>query len=145
MTHNDAAVCVCFYLTVDGNALGEFTSCDGLACEVVIEQREEGGNNGWVWQLPTRIKYPNIKLTRAVTEDTAKITQWFSQLAFGVQAKTATIQARRLDKTVIAQWNLTGVVPVRWTGPQLSADTAKVATETVEFAHHGFVDTGSGG
>jgi len=31
------------------------------------------------------------------------------------------------------------VVPVRWTGPSLNPDSPKVATETVEFAHHGFI------
>ena len=30
-------------------------------------------------------------------------------------------------------------VPVRWTGPSLNPDSPKVATETIEIAHHGFV------
>jgi hypothetical protein len=33
------------------------------------------------------------------------------------------------------------VVPVRWTGPSLNPDSPKVATETVEIAHHGFLLT----
>jgi hypothetical protein len=28
---------------------------------------------------------------------------------------------------------------VRWSGPQLSPDSPKVATETLELAHHGFL------
>jgi hypothetical protein len=43
-----------------------------------------------------------------------------------------------VDGTVVAEWNLLSVVPVRWTGPSLSTESAKVATETVEIAHHGF-------
>jgi phage tail-like protein len=39
----------------------------------------------------------------------------------------------------IWQWDLTGVIPVRWTGPSLSAESAKIATETLELAHHGFL------
>jgi hypothetical protein len=31
------------------------------------------------------------------------------------------------------------VVPVRWTGPALNLDSPKVATETIEIAHHGFL------
>ena len=38
-------------------------------------------------------------------------------------------------------WTLTGVIPVRWTGPSLSVDSPKVATETLELAHHGFLET----
>ena len=32
------------------------------------------------------------------------------------------------------------VVPVRWTGPSFNPESAKVATETLEIAHHGFID-----
>ena len=40
-------------------------------------------------------------------------------------------------------WTLMGVVPVRWTGPSMSVDSAKVATETLELAHHGFLELGA--
>ena len=38
----------------------------------------------------------------------------------------------------VLSWELTGVLPVRWTGPSLNADSSKVAIETLELAHHGF-------
>ncbi|WP_018350217.1 phage tail protein [Longispora albida] len=133
------AVAVYFVVKVDNDSLGAFNSCEGLGCEVVMEQREEGGQNGWVWQLPTRIKYPNIKLTRQVTADSEKITKWFANMAGGIRRMTATIEARNPEGKKIASWNLQGVVPVRWTGPQLNLDSPKIATETLELAHHGFV------
>ena len=138
------AVAVCFVVKIDDESLGAFNSCDGLGAEFVIEQREEGGNNGMIWQLPSRIKYSNVKLSRPVTKDSAKITRWFSGMAAGVSRKTATIEARTLDGTVIASWSLHDVVPVRWSGPQLSAESPKVATETIELAHHGFLGAGRG-
>jgi phage tail-like protein len=142
MPDTEEAVAVCYVVKLDdknlGN-LGAFSSCDGLGCEFVMEQREEGGNNGMVWQLPTRIKYSNIKLSRPVTEASAQITKWFASLASGIERKTATIEARTLEGKVIASWALEGVVPVRWSGPQLSPDSPKVATETLELAHHGFL------
>ncbi|GAA4922220.1 phage tail-like protein [Stackebrandtia albiflava] len=139
------AVAVSFVVSIDDESLGAFNSCDGLGCEFVMEQREEGGNNGAVWQLPTRIKYSNVKLSRPVTQASSRITGWFAALASGVTRKTATIEARNLEGTVIARWSLVDVVPVRWTGPQLSAESAKVATETLELAHHGFLAPGAGG
>lgn len=145
MTDIEEAVAVCFVVLIDDEKLGSFNSCEGLGCEVVMEQREEGGNNGWVWQLPTRLKYSNVKLSRPVGPDSAKIAQWFAGMAGGVQRKTATIEARTLHGTVVARWSLMGVVPVRWSGPQLNPDTAKVATETIELAHHGFLDGGTAG
>ena len=56
----------------------------------------------------------------------------------GVKRRTATIQVMSGDGTVVATWELDGVVPVRWSGPSLNLDSPKVATETVEIAHHGF-------
>jgi phage tail-like protein len=144
MADLDQAVAVCFVVKIDDENLGSFNSCEGLGCEFVVEQREEGGNNGWVWQLPTRIKYSNVKLSRPVTRDSAKIAKWFAAMASGVKRKTATIEARTLEGTIVARWGLMDVVPVRWSGPQLNPDTAKVAVETIELAHHGFLD-GVGG
>jgi phage tail-like protein len=141
----DPAVSVCFVVQLDSIGLGAWNSCDGLGCEVVVEQREEGGNNGFVWQLPTRIKYPNIKLTRPLTKDTEKVAKWFADWVrrgarwSGAGDKTGFIQAMTADGTVVARWGLLGVVPVRWTGPSLSPDSPKVATETIEIAHHGFI------
>ena len=64
MDDSDPGLSVCFAVKIDDNDLGTFNSCEGLGCEVVIEQREEGGNNGFVWQLPSRLKYSNVKFTR---------------------------------------------------------------------------------
>jgi phage tail-like protein len=136
----EMALSVCFSVEVgDEASLGSFNSCDGLGCEVVIEQREEGGNNGFVWQLPTRVKYGNVKLTRPVSQDSAKLTAWLVSFATGVKRQTATISARGPDNQIVASWSLDGVIPVRWSGPQLSPDSPKVATETIELAHHGFL------
>src|SRR5512142_417777 len=114
MPDADAAVAVCFVVRIDDESLGAFNSCDGLGCEFVMEQREEGGNNGQVWQLPTRIKYSNVKLSRPVTAASGKITQWFASMASGVKRKTATIEARTLEGTATARRALVDVVPVRW-------------------------------
>ncbi|WP_433719304.1 phage tail protein [Actinoplanes sp. CA-051413] len=144
MTDTDEAVAVCFVVSIDDDNLGSFNSCDGLGCEVVMEQREEGGSNGVIWQLPTRMKYSNVKLSRPVTSASAGILRYFTEMTSGVKRRTATIEARTQEGTVIARWALTGVIPVRWTGPQLSADSPKVATETLELAHHGFLAPGAG-
>jgi phage tail-like protein len=138
----DPAVSVAFWVQIDGQELGYFTSCEGLGMEVVIEQREEGGNNDFVWQLPTRAKYSNIKLSRPLTKDTEKVTNWFAQ---AVQQGTEKAKKTGLIKAMtvkgaeeIASWSLVDVIPVRWTGPSLNTDSPKVATETIEIAHHGF-------
>lgn len=139
MAEKDPAVSVCFSVVIGNKELGTFSSCEGLGVEVVLEQREEGGFNSQVWQLPTRLKYTNIKLSRPLSEDTKKIAEWFASMTTGVMRRTATITARNALNEPVATWNLSGVVPVRWTGPSLNVESPKVATETIEIAHHGFL------
>jgi phage tail-like protein len=135
----DPAVTVCFAVSIDDKKLGTFNSCEGLGVEVVLEQREEGGNNGFVWQLPTRLKYSNVKLSRPLGPDTVKVAEWFASMTAGVTRRTATIVAMSSDDVKVASWSLADVVPVRWSGPSLNLDSPKVAIETIEIAHHGFL------
>lgn len=139
----DPAVSVCFKVKIDEFPLGLFNSCEGLGCELVIEQREEGGNNAMIWQLPTRMKFTNVKLTRPIGADSKHLTTWFASMMSGVKPTTMVITAMTADDTVVAEWSLAGVIPVRWTGPSLNVDTAKVATETLEVAHHGILPGGA--
>ncbi|WP_329121358.1 phage tail protein [Streptomyces sp. NBC_01465] len=138
----DPGTTVFFKLTIDGQSLGTFNGCDGLASEVEVEQHQEGGNNGFVWQLPTRVTFSTIRLTRPLTPDTAKVAAWISSLATGISRPTAQIAALRADGSVVAQWGLIEVLPVRWTGPTLDPSNPAVATEVLEITHHGFTDAG---
>ncbi|WP_083542102.1 phage tail protein [Kribbia dieselivorans] len=141
----DTALSVAFLVKLDDQSLGMFTSCQGLGAEVVMETREEGGNNGFVWQLPTKLRYPNITLSRPLSRDTETIAKWFASMANGhKRGATGTIEVMRANGSIIATWGLLDVVPVRWSGPTISADDPRVLTETVEIAHHGFLATGRG-
>ena len=142
MADEDPAISVCFEVSIDDDSLGVFNSCEGLGCEFVLEQREEGGNNSMIWQLPTRMKYTNVKLTRPIGADSAKLTKWFAGMVNGVKPTTMVISAKSRFDERVAEWSLVGVVPVRWTGPSLNFDTVKVATETLEVAHHGILPPG---
>src|SRR5215469_13902993 len=114
MDTSDPGLSVCFAVQIDDNDLGTFNSCEGLGCEVVIEQREEGGNNGFIWQLPTRLKYSNVKFSRPLSADTAKVAKWFASMAGDMQPRTATISVMSGDGKVVATWELNGLLPVRW-------------------------------
>lgn len=134
---DDPAVSIRFQVAVDGHKLGIFSSCEGLGVEIVLEQREEGGNNGMVWQLPSRMKFSNVKLGRPVGKDSAELTSWLAGVLDDPHPTTAQIDACTADGTVVAGWALQGVIPVRWTGPSMNVDSPKVAMETLELAHHG--------
>ncbi|MEV7090544.1 phage tail protein [Streptomyces sp. NPDC093085] len=136
----DPGSTIFFRLTIDGESLGSFNGCEGLSSQVEIEHRQEGGNNGFVWALPTRVTYSTITLTRPLTADTKKVAAWISSVTTGIKRPTGQIAALRADGSEVAQWGLLDVLPVSWRGPRLDPESPSVATEVLEIAHHGFTD-----
>lgn len=137
MTDTIYATSVFFRLTIGGADLGAFHTCAGLGARVEMEEFSEGGNNGFTWQLPSRISWSNITLSRPVTEDTAKVADWLDQIIRRVERKDGEIVALRPDGTPIAGWQVTGIVPVNWQGPSFDPGQSQPAVETLEIAHQG--------
>ncbi|GAA0497788.1 phage tail protein [Streptomyces stramineus] len=140
MSRQDPGSSLWFTLSIDGESLGYFNGCDGLSSQVETEQRQEGGNNGFVWRLPTRVTFSTIRLTRPLTPDTTKVAKWISSVQTGIKRPTAQITALRADGSEVARWGLIDVLPVSWQGPALDPGSPAVATEVLEIAHHGFTD-----
>src|SRR5437660_12922860 len=89
----DPAVGLYFSVSIDGVDLGSFSTCEGLGVEVQTEDREEGGENGFVHKLPVRMKYSNVKFTRPIGSDSKSIVEWFAKLATGIERTTAHVSA----------------------------------------------------
>lgn len=128
---------VFFRLVIGGNDLGAFHTCSGLGAQVEVERYSEGGNNGFVWQLPSRITWSNITLTRPVTADTLKVARWLDQTIARVERKNGEIVALKPNLSTIARWQVLGIVPVRWDGPSFDPSNSRAAVETLEVAHEG--------
>jgi phage tail-like protein len=127
-----------FRVDVFGVSLGMFSKVEGLGAQVAIEKREEGGTNGYVYQLPGRVTYPNIKVTRPVNQHSTGIAMLFSAMNDPKFPRTASITAIDTLGAPMAAWNMIDVVLVQWQGPSFTTESASLATETLEFAHHGF-------
>ncbi|GCD97725.1 phage tail protein [Embleya hyalina] len=137
MADNIFATSVFFKLVIGGNDLGAFHTCSGLGAEVETEQYAEGGNNGFAWQLPGRITWSNITLTRPVTADTTKIARWLNEIIQRVEPKDGEIVALKPDLERIISWQVLGIVPVRWQGPSFDPANSQAAVESLEIAHEG--------
>ncbi|KAA2258085.1 phage tail protein [Solihabitans fulvus] len=132
---------VFFRLAIGGNDLGAFHTCSGLGARVEIEQFSEGGNNGFTHQLPSRITWSNITLSRPVTSDTAKVSRWLDQIIRQVERKNGEIVALKPNLTTIAKWQVLGIVPVSWQGPSFDPAQSQPAIETLEIAHEGLLSS----
>jgi phage tail-like protein len=129
-----------FEVKIDGVDIGSFTGCAGLGAEYEIFEYQEGGQNAYVHRLPGRLKYSPVTLTRPIDEKSGELAAWFASFRDSVKPVTGCITAFDPQQRPIAQWNLTGLYPSRWTGPGFSSDGNSVVKETLELSHNGFLE-----
>jgi phage tail-like protein len=130
---------LCFKVTLDDQTdLGSWTKCEGLALEYDVQEVREGGNNEYVHRFPGRMKLQNLKLTRPIDKDTAKVTDWLASVASDPKRSTAEIALLDGGGETIASWRFQGIYPVKWSGPTLDTGQNAVALEVLELAHNGF-------
>lgn len=132
-----------------------FTEVRGLA--VAVEVRPEGESaerapgpgawRGWDdWAAGRddpapparrRARSPTLELRRGVTDDEA-LFEWLRAWVAG-DADPQDVRVCLLDGggDPVRGWVCRGATPVRWTGPELVAARAAVATEALELTHEG--------
>jgi len=140
----DPAVTCRFRVEVDVDEqgqtdLGAFIECEGLSAEYEMKQIREGGENGFVHQLPGQLTFGEVRLSRPIDGSSAAVASWFSGMRDRVERTTARITALDPADDELATWTLVDVYPKRWAGPSLSAKGSDVAKETLVLVHHGFV------
>ena len=127
-----------FYVLIGNEAKALFTEMSGLTVETEVFEYAEGGNNGFVHQLPGRTKVGRITLKYGLTSDD-KLFQWYMNIAYGVtlQRYNVSVVLYNDDAKEVRRWNFLNAYPVRWIGPQMEAGSGAVAVETLELAHDG--------
>ena len=120
----------------DISAVGVFRDCQGLEMSFEVFTYREGGNNEVVHQFPSRATYPNLVLSRGMTDEDA-LLRWLWQTRVKAERKEVTITLHDWGQTTKRSWSFADAFPVRWTGPTLSAESTELASETLEIAHAG--------
>ena len=142
-----------FLVSVDGIDLGGWATCKGLNLEFKTIEVNEGGVYDRTNLLPERMSYSPITLTRAMRkEESAKVQSWLRTVVdewmngFAATAGDAyyegwTMEIKLLgaEAEEVASWTFRDVYPKTWKGPDLDANTARVAIEELAFNHHGFL------
>jgi phage tail-like protein len=126
-----------FRVELEALIVAGFAEVSGLAVELETEPYEEGGVNEFTHTLPTRLGHSNVTLRHGVT-DSEELWEWMDAARHGtVERKWGRIILLDATGADARGWEFREGFPVRWEGPQLTADGRAVAIETLEIAHHG--------
>lgn len=126
-----------FRVEIGGIIVAQVSEVNGLQIETETEPYEEGGVNDFVHQLPKRTKYQHIILKRGIT-DRGELWEWYQEVIIGkFKRKSGAIILMDVTGQEKWRWNFLDAYPVKWTGPDLKADSNTVAFEAVELAHNG--------
>jgi phage tail-like protein len=147
----DLPIASAFEFIVDDHPVGIFREVSGLGVKLQTEPITEGGQNGFIHQLPGRMEWEPITFKRGLTH-TDNLFKWFwncSGEGFAssgnkVKRSTAAIVARSYAEgggRKLRTWNLVDAFPIEWKGPEFKAshtDGAVPLEETLIVVHHGF-------
>lgn len=130
-----------FVLVIDGLATVSFSQCTGLGGEVGVEEYAEGGENRYVHRLPVRSTFGNLVLKQGAGPGLGLWHWWEEYRSLGrVQPRDGVVTLLTWDVGAprpVRSWRFTRGWPVKMSGPDLDAQSAAVAIETMEIAHHG--------
>jgi len=129
-----------FRLEINQITRGAFQSVGGLARESKIEPFREGGVNHFEHQLVTQTTYPALMLKRGLTD--FDLWDWHQNVIDGkIERETIAIVLLDEKGQDAFRWVCEEAYPSKWTGVDLDATANSIATESVEFVHHGLTRT----
>lgn len=130
-----------FDVVVDDIDLGSWSACKGLSLRFKHHKITELGGHETTRYIPQHVEFTKVTLQRAMAKgDWDKTKRWLSKMTDSFEGSTASIVLRDAKLEEVARWDLQNVFPAGWKGPQLDAGGKKVALETLELVHEGFLE-----
>lgn len=140
-----------FSVEIEGKEIAQFSEVSGF--DVTYDPIEYRAGDSTVYttqKFPGLAKYGNVTFKRGVLvanegegEADNEFFNWINQNINGQYKKAATVTINLMDPAVhddntpVATWQLINAWPTKYTGPDLKAQTAELAMETLEVAHEG--------
>lgn len=127
-----------FLLEINGLITGGFSNVSGLDSEIVLEEYQEGGMNGYTHKFPTRVTYPNLTLSHGLT-DIDTLWTWYWETSQGNMLRlNGSVMLLDRQRFPVVWWNFKQAYPVKWTGPEFDASNSnQLAVEKIELVHAG--------
>jgi phage tail-like protein len=126
-----------FVIEIEGLLVGGFSECSGLEVESEVQEHREGGVNDYVHRFAGATRYPPLVLRRGITLSDV-LWRWYRMTTAGqVRRRNGTIFLLNRAHIAVVSWDFKDAFPYKWSGPELRAEMASVAFESVELAHRG--------
>lgn len=126
-----------FIIEIEDLLVGGFSDCSGLEIEVETEEYKEGGQNEFVHRFAGRTRHPPLVLKHGVSPLDG-LWGWHQEVVSGeIRRRNGTIYLLNSEQIPVLWWHFREALPLKWTGPTLSASSAAVAFESVELTHRG--------
>ena len=136
-----------FSVELEGQSIGVFSECQGINMERDVREYKEGGANDLTMQFPGRVKIGRLVLKRGVMASPG-LYEWFNIGVYNGQVRKANMSVKvyrrvrgkeDLEYKLIQRWDLTQCWPVKYEGPDLSAESVQPAIESLEVAWDGLI------
>jgi phage tail-like protein len=131
-----------FLVTVipSSRSLGSWAKAEGLDVTWEVPDYRAGDSWNQRWFFPGFTKYTNVKLSRAANaKDTEEVKKWLDEVATKFTVGNIQVELRDAQNTGVFTWELRNALPVKWSIGGFDATQSKVAIETLELTHLGFL------
>jgi phage tail-like protein len=128
-----------FKVEIQDAVIGHFAMCHGLEFAWEITTYSEGGLNTFQHHFRDRIAYPNLVLTRGLTNDEA-LAKWCLQTTKPENRGHVIVSLLKRNSAPLRRWSFARAFPVKWTGPELDAK-GHIVMERLEIQHEGMLPT----
>jgi phage tail-like protein len=135
-----------FIFEVDGVDVATFNEIEGIEMRVEVVTFAEGGENGFVHQLPGRASWPTLVMRKGTISNDDALWKWINATTgeqFGandnkLERKTAAITVMSSVGQRLRAWELLGAWPCYWKLSTLSVDANEPIGEEIHIKHNGF-------
>ena len=123
-----------FVVEVDFHPLGAFTQCSLPTIEWEVEPVKEGGQNLFVRQLPGPRKQATLSLQNGIGFMSELKVWCYKAMSGNFSRRRVTIAVLNSLLIPMMVWDIEDAFPIRWSMPQLQADSNTAAIQTLELA-----------
>jgi len=117
-----------------------FQSVTGLSVSVETENYKEGGENRYVHDIPTGLKFSTLTLKRGLKSIPSPLTKWCEGVYEDFKFKPLNLIVLLLDENhlPIHRWSVIDAYPIKYEIGEFNAETAGIVLQTLELKYNFF-------